>query len=511
MLPLFKNMKTATLLKNNLTKKQLIYIGVAASIAVLTIVGIVVYVFVLQSPTTKASSEAPQNVQVQKPAPDKASVSWGTDTEAVTAIEYGTAPDPSKFQSLPASGSPATQHNIDLTSLEPNTTYYFQIRVGETVYDNDGQYWTFTTNAETATDGTQPDSSLSPTGGVSIVPTPTKSASTSASLTPSTSPSADATPTPSGSICDSTDCAEIQDNLGTLCTTQDYVRCTFGSSDVTTTPTDSDTTVTTDPSVTTSPVTQASKNLCKSSYIQANNCTSWSWESMTNKDKVCGDTFTRYFVQCKSNSFNSNDSANWYCNETTAASSITLPCGSAPTPPAGQSVFCRIRAESDEGGTSNSTDWISGSTSCSAYTTSNISSCAIKYLQSNECRSWIWDLVNNNDATCKAAFSKYFLQCTSNGNFALTTTTPTPAFWYCNKTETNHYLDFPCYNAVTPVDAAPITCRIRAEDAYGGDSHSTAWTTTTVNCPTSTPTPSITATPTHTPTPTATRTPTPTP
>ena len=504
-------MKTATLLKNKLSKKQLIYIGVAAGVAVLTIVGIVVYVFILQSPTTKASSEAPQNVQVQKPSPDKASVAWSTDTETVSAIEYGTAPDPSKFQSAPVSGSPSTQHSVELSSLEPNTTYYFQIRGGETVYDNDGQYWTFTTNAEATGDVTPSDSAI-PTGGVSVVPTPTKTASASASVTPSTDPSGNPTPTPSsGSICDSTDCTAIQDNLGTSCTTQDYVRCVYANEEVTTTPGDTTTTVTTDPSTTVTPVTQATKNLCKSSYIQANNCTSWSWESMANKDKVCSDSFTRFFVQCKGNSFSSNDATNWYCNETTTASSVTLPCGSAPTPPAGQSVFCRIRGETGEGGDSNSTDWIYGSTSCSAYTSTNISSCAIKYLQSNECRSWIWDLVNNDDSTCKTAFSKYFLQCTSNGNFALTTTTPTPAFWYCNKTETNHYLDFPCYNAVTPVDAAPITCRIRAEDAYGGDSHSTAWTTTTVNCPTSTPTPSITATPTHTPTPTATRTPTPTP
>lgn len=505
-------MKTATLLKNSLSKKQLIYIGIAAGVAVLTIVGIVVYVFVLQSPTTQASSETPQNVQVQKAEPDKASVAWTTDTEAVSSIEYGTAPDPSKFQSLPVSGSPSTQHNVDLSALEPDTTYYFQIRLGETIYDNDGQYWTFTTNATTETDGTQPDTAVSPSGGVSIVPTPTKSASASASVTPSTTPADDATPTPSSeSVCDSTDCAEIQDNLGTLCSTQDYVRCVYENGEVTTTPGDTDTTVTDSPETTTYPVTEANKSLCKSSFIQANNCTSWSWESMTNKDKVCADTYTRFFVQCKSNSFNSNDAATWYCNETTTDSSITLPCGSAPTPAAGQSVFCRIRAENDEGGASNSTDWIYGSTACSAYSTSNISACAIKYLQSNECRSWIWDLVNSEDATCKAAFSKYFLQCTSNGNFALTTTTPTPAFWYCNTTSTDHYLDFPCFNAVTPVDAAPITCRVRAEDAYGGDSHSTAWTTTAVNCPTSTPTPSITATPTLTFTPTSTRTPTPTP
>ena len=507
-------MKTATLLKNNLSRKQLVYIGIAVGIAVLTIVGIVVYVFVLQSPGASASNEAPQNVQVQKSTPDTASIGFSTEGESVTAIEYGTAPDPSGFKTIPVSGSPSTQHNIDLSSLEPNTTYYFQIRVGEIVYNNDGQYWTFTTNAPEGEGVAVPDTATSPTGTTSVVPTPTKTASASASVTPSTTgvPTGSITPTPV-SICQSTDCTEIQDNLGTLCTTQDYVRCIYTDEDViaTTTPIDGETTVTATSEVTTAPLNAATKGLCKSSFIQANNCTSWSWEAMTNKDNVCADTFTRYFVQCKSNSFNSTDAATWYCNETTTDSTVALPCGSAPTPAAGQSVFCRVRAETEDGGASNSTDWIYGSTTCSAYTTSNISACEIKYLQSNECRSWIWDLVNNEDTTCKSAFSKYFLQCTSNGNFALTTTTPTPAFWYCNITSTNHYLDFPCYNAVTPVDAAPITCRVRAEDAYGGTSHSTAWTTTSVNCPTSTPTPSITATPTATPTPTRTPTPTPTP
>jgi hypothetical protein len=251
--------------------------------------------------------------------------------------------------------------------------------------------------------------------------------------------------------------------------------------------------------------------MCKLNTLQANSCTSWTWDSMSDKVKTCSDTFTKYFVQCKSSSFTSSDSSTWYCNETQSTNSISLPCAGAPTPAAGQQVFCRVRGENETGGNSNATDWIYGDASCTSYNSSNIDDCAITYLQSHNCKSWIWDLVNNQSTKCKAAFSKYFFQCTTNGNFAYVTTTPTPAMWYCNTTSTTHYLDLPCYNAPTPADGADMTCRVRAEDAYGGTGHSTNWTTTTITCPTSTPTPSITATPTNTPTPTPTHTPTPTP
>ncbi|HRN69944.1 MAG TPA: hypothetical protein PLS49_02055, partial [Candidatus Woesebacteria bacterium] len=171
----------------------------------------------------------------------------------------------------------------------------------------------------------------------------------------------------------------------------------------------------------------------------------------------------------------------------------------------------RVRAETAAGGTANSTDWVYMNSSCPAYNAGNIQECEIPYLQSNNCRSWIWGLNNNTNPKCAAAFSKYFFQCTDNGNFAMLTTTPTPRWWFCNTTSEDHFLGLPCYNAPTPADGAQITCRVRAEDSYGGDDHSTAWVYRSDTCPTSTPTPSITATPTHTPTPTFTPTPTPTP
>ncbi len=501
-------MQTATLLKKNLSKKQMIIggaiIGGVALIALLYFG----FIFFTGGASTQASEDAPQNVQVVEASGDKVKVKWSTPKESVTAIEYGTEPDSGSFKTIPASGSPNTEHSIDISSLEPGVTYFFQIRVGEEVFNNEGQFWTFTTpKAGESGQGSEAsaEAALSPSPSTTtIVPTPTV-ATDSASVT---DPSADEVTT---DICSSTDCSEIQQNLGTKCSTQDYVKCLLNNGSSDDTSTDSADTTATPASTDTTAVSKATKNTCAISSLQANSCSSWTWNSMADKEEICGDTFPKYFVQCKSTSFTSTDTSVWYCNETKTTNTLTLPCSGAPTPAAGQSVFCRVRAETSAGGSANATSWTYTNSSCSAYTSSNITSCAIKYLQSNNCRSWIWDLINSQDATCKQAFSKYFFQCTSNGNFAHTTTTPTPASWYCNTTSTNHYLDFPCYNVPTPIDGAAITCRVRAEDAYGGDSHATAWTTTEINCPTSTPTPSITATPTATPTPTRTPTPTPTP
>ena len=183
---------------------------------------------------------------------------------------------------------------------------------------------------------------------------------------------------------------------------------------------------------------------------------------------------------------------------------MTVPCGTAPTPAPGQSVFCRVRAETATGGNADATDWVYSSTSCPRISDGSNAACGISYLQANTCRSWLWDSVNTLNPVCTPAFDHYFFQCTDNGDYSGAT-----GRWYCNITSENHYLDLPCYNAPTPGDGEVIQCRVRAEDGYGYDSHSTDWTSATATCPTSTPTPTFTPTPTNTPTPTITPTPTP--
>ena len=169
-------MPTATVLKKNISKKQLIIIG--SVIGGVALIGIIyfTYVFLTGARPSQASEDAPQNVQVVEATADKVQVKWSTPTEAVTAIQYGTEPDAASFKSLPASGSPNTQHSIDISSLEPGVTYYFQIVVGEETFNNEGSFWSFTTpKADGTGSEATSEAKLSPSpGSGSIVPTQLK-------------------------------------------------------------------------------------------------------------------------------------------------------------------------------------------------------------------------------------------------------------------------------------------------------------------------------------------------
>lgn len=506
-------MKTATIINNHFSKKNLTYISIGI-IAVLAVVGVGLGFFIFQNPS-RANEESPQNVSIE-PGGNSAKVSWTTPQETIAVIEYGTAADPASFTSFAFSETPTTTHSVDMSTLKPNTTYYFHIRIGETVFDNGGTPWSFTTSASIVPSPSVTLDSATASPSATIIPTPTSIvASISAVLSPTAYPatpsaSPGASPTVISSSCPYTSCALIQSTLGTRCNTQDYIKCILKSSSSTTptttiAPTTVSSTSATTPSPTgTSTVLSASTRIgCGIDYFQSSSCKSFTWTDVKTKSTTCTDNYTKYFVQCKSNSFTSNDASTWYCNETQATNSLTVPCGTAPTPAPGQSVFCRVRAETETGGATNATAWMYASSSCSQVSSTD-SACAITYLQGNNCKSWLWDRVNNTNQNCKAGFDHYTLQCTSNGDYTGSTGT-----WYCDNASTNHYLDLPCFTAPTPADGATVQCRVRAEDSYGGDSHSTAWVSSSAVCPTSTPTPTPTATPTPTSTPTNTPTPTP--
>ncbi|KKQ37931.1 MAG: hypothetical protein US54_C0022G0003 [Candidatus Roizmanbacteria bacterium GW2011_GWA2_37_7] len=499
-------MQIATIQKKKISLKQLKTVGFILGIAILIAASIGIF-FMIQGTASEANEEAPQNINIQTVDANTTSVSWETGKETIAVVEYGKTADPNSFTEFAFSEIETTNHTVSLSSLEPNTTYFFQIRIGDQTYNNGGSFWTFTTlpggeldeSPTPAPSGTIIPTSITPSASLSatIVPTPTVSitATPSATITPTISGSPTPTATISAtltptqttakSVCTSNNCTTILQNLGSTCTTQDYVRCLLGAN----------VTITQGATKTPTPTPLASsiKSTCAINTFQANSCTSWIWEDMSSKEKTCSDIFTQYFVQCKGTSWSSTDSAYWYCNEVATSNQLTLPCANAPTPVPGQAVFCRVRAETAIGGAENATDWIYTNSSCSTYTSlSGVQNCQINYLQQNICGSWSWSLNNPNDPQCASALDHYFLQCTSNGLFsAPAALTPTP-YWYCNNTTANRYLDMPCDNANSPADGAAITCRVRPEDAQGTDAHAGDWVTTSVVCPTSTPTPTPT-------------------
>jgi len=92
------------------------------------------------------ADEEPGNVQVQ--AQDtSATVSWQTDKAVLGTIEYGTN-QASLLLRAPES-QPATIHRVALSPLKSDIVYYYRIRIGETLYDNNGVPFSFRTKAAT--------------------------------------------------------------------------------------------------------------------------------------------------------------------------------------------------------------------------------------------------------------------------------------------------------------------------------------------------------------------------
>lgn len=155
---------------------------------------------------TKAADLEPRDVIVSNIEKNSVRASWATGVDTQGVVEYGTTPTALNFFAPEAAA--AKIHTIDLTLLSPNTTYYFDIRVGETKYDNGGVPWTFTTKA-------------AETSVVAPTAVPTKPAGNQGQPTPFQQLKiSDGT-----EGCTETDCDVIKAKLGKGCSTQDYFKC----------------------------------------------------------------------------------------------------------------------------------------------------------------------------------------------------------------------------------------------------------------------------------------------
>lgn len=86
----------------------------------------------------------PKNV-LASPGDDgkTATISWSSDKSTMGIVEYGTSPAALLLRA-PESES-ATTHSVVLSPLKPGINYYFRVRVGEEVYDNNGIPYSFKT------------------------------------------------------------------------------------------------------------------------------------------------------------------------------------------------------------------------------------------------------------------------------------------------------------------------------------------------------------------------------
>lgn len=152
---------------------------------------------------TRAADYEPRDVVISNIEKNSVKATWATGVDTQGVVEYGTSPTALNFFAPEATKTKI--HTIDLTLLSPSTTYYFDIRVGDTKYDNGGVPWTFTTK------GAEESSAATPTAvptQATSQPTPIQSLKIS-----------------DGTNCTETDCGKIKLLLGKGCSTQDYFLC----------------------------------------------------------------------------------------------------------------------------------------------------------------------------------------------------------------------------------------------------------------------------------------------
>ncbi len=296
----------------------------------------------------RASDELPRDVIVNDITKSSATIVWTTDKETQAVIEYGLSSEELTLFSPELSAK--QDHNAELTLLTPSTTYYFQIRVGEVVYDNAGVPWTFTTHSITGEDP------LDRVKGVNTQVTPriTKKDSTDEANI-------------STSKCTATDCEEIKRLLGRGCGSRDYIQCISGNKSSSSSATTTSSQVYSTPYASPTSVHIVS-NLCKMQYIQSvNNCSSWRWDSLQKKPSICQDAFDRYIFECRNSSFSSTSGDYKRLQGEAFTSIATISASLWETPSVGTTVYCRVRAVDAEGsddGDSHGTPWVYAEKKC---------------------------------------------------------------------------------------------------------------------------------------------------
>ncbi len=84
----------------------------------------------------------PKNVLASPNVDGKtATITWSSDKATIGVVEYGTSPAALLLRA-PESES-VISHNVVLSPLKPGINYYFRIRVGEEVFDNNGIPYSF--------------------------------------------------------------------------------------------------------------------------------------------------------------------------------------------------------------------------------------------------------------------------------------------------------------------------------------------------------------------------------
>lgn len=136
--------------------KTIIFVVIGVLVLVLGVLGIDTAKTYLSG---AAAGVVPVGVSVNA-GETEATITWTSEVACMGVIEYGTSPA-SLLLSAPEADS-VTNHRVILTPLRSGLSYYFRVRVGEEVFDNNGIPYSFKTQAGTTSPTPEPINTVAP-------------------------------------------------------------------------------------------------------------------------------------------------------------------------------------------------------------------------------------------------------------------------------------------------------------------------------------------------------------
>jgi hypothetical protein len=100
-----------------------------------------------------------------------ATISWTSEKESVAKIEYGTTA--ASLVLMVTDSVATTNHSLTLNQLRPSTNYYYRIRIGDEIFDNQGMPYIFKTKGVSESNANiKPTIAVTPTIVTSSMVTP---------------------------------------------------------------------------------------------------------------------------------------------------------------------------------------------------------------------------------------------------------------------------------------------------------------------------------------------------
>lgn len=128
-------------MKGKISLKTVIVFVILILVIVLGVLGVNTVRTYLGGATGEMGPKEGSVMAVSSEDGKSATISWTSDKESMGLVEYGTTPASLLLTTVETSAT--TNHQVTLTQLRGGYTYYYRIKVGEDIFENNGIPYSF--------------------------------------------------------------------------------------------------------------------------------------------------------------------------------------------------------------------------------------------------------------------------------------------------------------------------------------------------------------------------------